>query len=52
MSIALLAVSVDAVDAARLANFWAQALQRTSTTGPLKTSRRSPPIPTASGDPS
>jgi predicted enzyme related to lactoylglutathione lyase len=29
MSIALLGISVDAVDAARLANFWAQALQRT-----------------------
>jgi predicted enzyme related to lactoylglutathione lyase len=29
MSIALLGVSVDAVDAARLANFWAQALKRT-----------------------
>ena len=29
MSIALLGISIDAVDAARLANFWAQALQRT-----------------------
>ena len=29
MNIALLGISVDAVDAARLANFWAQALQRT-----------------------
>ena len=29
MSITLLGISVDAVDAARLANFWAQALQRT-----------------------
>jgi Glyoxalase-like domain len=29
MSIALLGISVDAVDAARLADFWAQALQRT-----------------------
>jgi predicted enzyme related to lactoylglutathione lyase len=29
MSIVLLGISVDAVDAARLAKFWAQALQRT-----------------------
>ena len=29
MSIALLGISIDAVDPARLANFWAQVLQRT-----------------------
>jgi hypothetical protein len=33
MSISVLGISVDAVDAARLANFWAQALNRTADDG-------------------